>query len=209
MLMTRLKIFATDCMPPGIPLKHPIVVAAPSIEKAAKALKVSKHHLLHHRLDSVPPAVEEKARSMPGIRIVAVFAVLALLAGCAGPAEGPNRDQTVPDWADDFDHHDQRVQTLLAKAEGNATAGRLGIARDTFQSAMYAADGAWDFGRATSNETAAYFRAAYWYAEAGYYCYHGKADFRSTPSDCDLMPELKRDMEEARSVVLSIRAGGP
>lgn len=214
----RLNVYATDCMPLGIPLKHPIAVAAPSIEDAAKALKVPRYHLMRHRLATIPEAARQQALQTPGIRIMVTFLVGILLAGCAGgPAEGPNGDQTVPDaYTLDFDRRDNRTLMWFSWAEENVTTGRWSYATDHFQQAMYAAEDGHDWALTLpeddlGNATAAYFYAAHQYAEAGFYCYQAKSTIRTTTTtipDCDRMPNRKADMQAARSELDRIRAGG-
>lgn len=60
-----LKVFGTDIMPPGLPLKHPILVATNSAEEAAKILRVSVYHLTKHPLPYLSDADKARALACP------------------------------------------------------------------------------------------------------------------------------------------------
>lgn len=70
-MAVRLRIYGTDRLPPGIPLKHPILTAAPNREVAAKVLKVSVYHLERHPLPILLPEDRERALAHPGERLLA------------------------------------------------------------------------------------------------------------------------------------------
>lgn len=64
------KVYATDCMPPGIHLKRPIMVAATTLEQAARLLKVSQYHLARHRCQ-VDARDRARALAQPNLPLTA------------------------------------------------------------------------------------------------------------------------------------------
>lgn len=74
MSTSPLKVFATAIMPAGIPLKHPIMAAAVSMEEAAKILKVSRYHLSRHPFPKLGQGDIERALAAPRQRLLATEA---------------------------------------------------------------------------------------------------------------------------------------
>lgn len=73
-MTNKLKVFAVQVMPAGIPLKHPVMTAAVSMSEAAKILRVSRYHLARHPFPTLGKADIERALSCPGQRLVVLEA---------------------------------------------------------------------------------------------------------------------------------------
>lgn len=67
----RMRVYAVGSMPPGIRLKHAVLVAAVTLEDAARALRVTPYHLRVHRLREISSEDARRALAMPGQRVLA------------------------------------------------------------------------------------------------------------------------------------------